>query len=375
MRYARSLGESWSPLHFLSALGAGGLSVSFFMYIMFGTPHPGHPIPYFDTVVAALTGANLAHQILAAIAVAGILYFAVMHVRIMVWNFRQYAAFKRSGAYERLRKGNNESQLMAAPLAVAMSINVGFILGAVFVPGLWSIRELLFPGAILAFALTGWWALRIYLDFMGRVLVEGGFSCADNNSLGQMLAVFTFAMGGVGFSASPANSHEKLTVTVAFIGATFFLAAATVLGVMKLILGFRAMMEHKAGVATAPTLWILIPFLTVLGIGLYRLRMALAHTYGVEVSAGGLFAFLTAVLAIQALFGLIGWTVMKRARYFERFVTGPEKSPGSFALICPGVAIFVFGSFFINIGLVGIGVVEKLSIPWYVVYLPLVWIQ
>ena len=31
------------------------------------------------------------------------------------------------------------------PLALAMSVNVGFIIGLTFVPGLWNIVEYLFP--------------------------------------------------------------------------------------------------------------------------------------------------------------------------------------------------------------------------------------
>ena len=41
-----------------------------------------------------------------------------------------------------------ESQLMALPLALAMSVNVAFVAGAVFVPGLWGVREMLFPLAL-----------------------------------------------------------------------------------------------------------------------------------------------------------------------------------------------------------------------------------
>ena len=32
--------QSYSPLYFLASLGAGGLAVTFFMYLMFWVPHP-----------------------------------------------------------------------------------------------------------------------------------------------------------------------------------------------------------------------------------------------------------------------------------------------------------------------------------------------
>ncbi|WP_349371589.1 hypothetical protein [Salinarimonas sp.] len=375
MRPVSNLRERYSPLYFLAALGAGGLAVSFFMYLMWMTPHDGSPIPTFASLAAAFPAASLPMQALIAVSVAAIAVFAALHVWLLVWNIREYNAFKRTPAYATLRAGNGESQLMAYPLALAMAVNVGFIVGAVFVPGLWSVREILFPMALLAFGAIGVFAFRIYLDFLGRVLTEGGYDCAKSNSLGQMLSVFAFAMVGVGFSATAAMSHVPAVLAIGFVGATFFTVAAVVLGLVKLVLGFRSMMENRAAGETTPTLWIVVPLVTVIGIALYRMKMALAHNFGVEVAAGEVFALLSTLFAIQILFGLIGWAVMKRVGYFGRWVVGPEKSPGSFALVCPGVGLFVMGNFLINPGLVGIGLVEPLSLGYAMLYLPLVAVQ
>ena len=45
--------DSYSPLYFLASLGAGGLSVTFFMFLFFWVPHKGRPVPIFEDVVAA----------------------------------------------------------------------------------------------------------------------------------------------------------------------------------------------------------------------------------------------------------------------------------------------------------------------------------
>ena len=55
----------------------------------------------------------------------------------------------RSAKGQALRASNGETQLLAMPLALAMTVNVGFILGLVFVPGLWNVVEYLFPLAML----------------------------------------------------------------------------------------------------------------------------------------------------------------------------------------------------------------------------------
>lgn len=367
--------EQFSPLYFLSSLGAGGLAISFFMYLLWMTPHKGQPIPSYSTLVPAFQDGSIAMQAMILASLLGILYFSFTHLRTLIWNFRQYRSWRETDAFARFVKTNAESQLMAIPLSLAMTVNVAFIVGAVFVPNLWEVAEYLFPAAILAFAAIGVYAFRIFLDFFGRVLTVGGFTCAKNNSFGQMLSVFAFAMIGVGFSASAVMTHNKLVSAIAFMGTALFVMAAIIFGAMMLVMGFRAMMENAAEKETSPTLWIIIPFITVVGIALYRLNMALVHNFGVEWAAGSAFAFLTFLFAIQLVFGLLGYAVMRRFGYFEHFVSGPRKSPGSYALICPGVALFVFANFVINPGLVGLGVLAKFSIAYFALYVPLVALQ
>ena len=368
-------GEKYTPLYFLSALGAGGLSVSFFMYLLWLTPHKGQPIPSFSTIVPAFQTGSLAMQIMIALAVTAIVVFAALHLRILAWNIVQYREWKKGKSYQTFVTTNAESQLMTVPLTLAMTVNVLFIIGALFVPGLWEMAEYLFPAALAAFALIGFFAMRIFLDFFGRILTEGGFTCAKNNSFGQMLSVFAFAMIGVGFSAPAAMSHVKVTSVIGIMGTALFIMAALMMGAIMLVTGFRAMMEHAAEKETSPTLWVLIPIITIVGIAIYRINMALAHNFGAEWPAGSTFMFLTWLFAVQIVFGLLGYNVMKRFGYFEHFVTGPAKSAGAFSLICPGVALFVFANFVIHAGLMGIGVLDKFSIMHFALLAPLVALQ
>ena len=375
MRYLSNLGERYSPFYFLAALGAGGLAVSFFMYLMWMTPHPDSSIPTFATLNETFATGSFAMQALILFAVAGIIIFSVLHFRLLFWNISEYSKWKKTEIFENFKNSNAESQLMTIPLTLAMTVNVGFIIGALFVPGLWDVREFLFPFALLAFGAIGIYALRIYLDFISRVLTEGGYECAKNNSLGQMISVFAFSMIGVGFSSSTAMSHTQITAAIGIAGTALFIGAAILLGAIKLTLGFRAMMEHKAAGETTPTLWIVIPLLTVIGIALYRTKMGLMHNFDTPVTAGHIYTFLISIFAIQILFGLIGWSVMKRVGYYDRWIAGSDKSPGSYALICPGVALFVLGNFVINAGLVELGVLSSLSIAYFALYAPLIAIQ
>jgi hypothetical protein len=166
--------DSWSPLYFLASLGAGGLAVTFFMYLMFWVPHPGQPVPIFEDLARAISTGSAAQQTLIGLSMAAIAAFGFLNIRYLLWNLRAYRAFRATEAYTKLRTSNGESALLAMPLALAMSVNVGFILGLVFVPGLWGVVEYLFPFAMIAFGLIGWLALTQIGHFLGRVLSQGG---------------------------------------------------------------------------------------------------------------------------------------------------------------------------------------------------------
>ncbi len=366
-RLPHRLGEAYSPLYFLAALGPGGLAVSFFMWLLFWVPHPGRPVPVFEDVAAAFqTGAPWLQGAI-AIAAVGIAVFALMHLRLLLWNIAEAAAWRRTPAYAALRAGNGETQLLAAPLTVAMAINVGFVLGLVFVPGLWGVVELLFPLALAAFVAVGVWALRLMAAFWGRVLTEGGFDCAKNNGFGQLLPAFALAMVGVGLAAPASMSQTAWVAGASYLLSTLFVTAAVILGAVKLVLGVRAMMENGASAESAPTLWIVVPILTVVGIATMRQDHGLHVHFGGHVGPAETFATLSTFLAVQLAFLGLGWVVLRRFGYVARFVTGDALSPGAYALVCPGVALTVMLHFFLNKGLVGVGLVERFSPAFWAV--------
>ncbi|HPE60188.1 MAG: hypothetical protein KDI15_01590 [Thiothrix sp.] len=375
LRFRKALGEAYSPMYFLAALGSGGLAVSFFMYLMFLTPHPETPIPVYESWLATLQTGNPVMQGMIVTALAGVILFTLLHLRLLFWNVREFRLFRRTSAYQRLKQSNAEVQLMAIPLTFAMTINVGFIVGALFVPALWTVVEYLFPFAIIAFGVAGYYTLLIFVNFMSRVLVTGNFDCARNNSLSQMLSIFAFTMVGVGFSASAAMSQVRLTSGIAMVLALMFLSMAAVVALAQFVMGFRAMFQHGIDREGAVSLWIIIPIITLSGIAIYRIGMGMHHNFGVHLDPVGNLALLSVFVSIQGLFGVLGYVVMRKLGYFREFVSGTGKSVASYALICPGVASFVMAFFFIHAGLVASGLLVKFSPAHLILLVPLVLLQ
>ena len=351
--------DTYSPLYFLASLGAGGLAVTFFMWLMHWIPHPNQPVPVFEDIAAAFTTGSVLMQGMIAIAMIGIAAFAFLNLKLLVWNLRRFSEWRKSEGFVQFARTNAQSQVMAMPLALAMSVNVLFILGMVFVPGLWAVVEYLFPIAMITFLVIGAYGFKLYAQFLGRVLTEGGFNCAANNNFGQILPAFAFAMVGVGLAAPAALSTMPALAGLGLVFSTFFLMTSVVIAGIAMILGFRSMMENGANPETAPTLSIIVPLLAVMGILSLRQSHGLSEHFGAQATSGETMLTLAKYLSVQVLFLLLAGFVLIRQGYAQSFLFGSKNSPGSYALVCPGVGFAVLMHFFVNKGLVEAGLIAK----------------
>ncbi|MBC7144478.1 MAG: hypothetical protein H5U24_03630 [Thioclava marina] len=361
--------DRYSPLYFLASLGAGGTAVTFFLWLYFWIPHPGQSVPVFEDIARALSTGSMLTKGMIFVAMAGIIFFAYLNIRLLIWNLRQLSAFKKTDSYAQLRASNAETQLLAMPLTIAMTINVGFILGMVFVPGLWTVVEYLFPIAIAAFTATGALALVQLGQFLGRVKTDGNFDWTANGSFAQMMPAFALSMVGVGLAAPGALSNVALTSGIGIMLATFFMMAALIVGVVALVLGIHSMLSHGTAVEAVPTILIVIPILTVLGILGMRVNHGLHVNFEDHGTAAQVLMFLTKTYSVQILFALFGIEMLRRVGYAKRFLFGAENSVGAYALVCPAVAFGVMTQFWINAGLVQSGLLTKFSIAYWIVTL------
>jgi len=368
------LKEKYTPIYFLSSLGAGGLAVSFYMYLMFLVPHTNTPMATFDFVYPVLLQGTWL-SFVSTFALVFILAFTLLHFKLLIWNIKQYNAFKNTEGFTKLLSSNAEVNLMAIPLTLTMTINVCFVIGAVFVPGLWGIVEYLFPMALISFAIAGVYSIKIFMQYFSRLIQTGNFDFEQNNNLSQLISIFAFSMIAVGFAAPGAMSHNTVINAIGIFGAIFFASIAILLLMVKVTLGFKGMFKYGISTESSPSLWILIPILTLLGITFVRISFGFDHHFNTPLSPISLFTLTSFIVSLQIIFGLLGYSVMKRLNYFSEYIHGEKKSPVSFALICPGVAFFVFGMFFINLGLVFNGVVSKYSIGYFILMLPFIFVQ
>lgn len=366
--------KNFNPLIFLKSLWAGWLAVSFFMYMMFMTKH-AWPVPTFDTLITYFQTGNVSFMILIGLSLLWVVFFLVKHFATLIKELRNYAKFKKTEEFTKLKNSNAEVTLMTIPLTLAMSMNVAFIAMILFVPGLWNVIEYIFPIALAVFALIGIYGLKIYGEYFARIMTKGNFETEENNNLSQMIAAFAFAMIWVGFAWPAAMSSTIATSVIAMALSTFFLTITGVLVLIKMLVWFKTMFKKGIDIEWSPSLWMIIPILTLLGISLVRQRHGLGHTLHAEISVMSNLTLVTIITSVQLVFGYLGYRVMRMNRYFKDFIKWAKKSIGTYALICPGVAMTVFGFFFVHKGFVLTGIVDKFGIVYFLMLLPVFYVQ
>ncbi|MGM0624223.1 MAG: TsoY family (seleno)protein, partial [Campylobacterota bacterium] len=304
MAKVTNLKEKYNPMYFLAALGAGGLTVSFFMYLNFLIPHPGTAMVTADHLFALIAKANII-SFLVILAFVAIVFFAYKHIELLIWNIKEYNLYKQTDAFVKLKTSNAEVSLMAIPLTYSMAINVMFVLGATFVPGLWSIIEYMLPMALLGFLGVGIYGLKIYAEYFTRIIVNGDFDYSANNNFSQLIAIFAFSMIAVGFAAPGAMSQNMIVSAIGIFGAVFFAVISVTLALVKIVLALRDILEKGVGEEASVSLWVMIPILTVLGITFIRITFGFSHNFMGYDQPSNWFLFLltSTIFSLQLIFG------------------------------------------------------------------------
>jgi hypothetical protein len=354
-RTMKSTKVDFSALHGLASLGAGGLSVSFFVWLMFLTPHPGSPVPTYETLALAKSAATNAGWITFVITMVAVM--ALAHYALLAWWLRQG---QRLPPDARIAMFAGEAHIfkMITPLVLAMSVNAGFVVGLVFIPGLWSVKEFLFPLAILAFLIL--FVLATQRWMAQQALLKSAQLRYQSKGLIELLATFAFAMITVGFSASAAMSDTGWIHTTGII-LSLAGAAMTIWAAMRVfkdrVAGLRT---HPITAAATGSLLMGVPILTILGIATYRMMMAGKHHFDLPIAQGVVTAMLSGIFIAQILIFIVATPTLARAGGWRTLVT-EQPQAASFSLICPGVGLFVLGMFLVSNGLIPSGWLEGSS--------------
>lgn len=369
-------------LHILAALGAGGMSASFFFVVNFMTAHPGDAFISFDVLMNHYIGGTSPQQLLVQLYMLGATLSAVLHFVLLTRWFKGFNQYRHTRAYQELKNSNKEVQLMAIPLTLTMSMNVFFILGAMFIPGLFSeitllgmtsqMIDFMFVAAGIYFTIMLVMALKIFSIYWMR-LVDGNLDFVENSSLAQLIAIFAFGMIGVSLGALSFSKVDAIALygmSMAYVVITLTI----LLGLIKLVLGFKSIFQE--GISAPATVTLLLPVVItgMIVVGLIRADVGTIHALDYARDAGYHLLVTTIGIGFSFFVGLFAISVMKKKQYFKMLNEGKLDST-SFALICPGFAFEVQLVMWLNIGLVFTGFVTFESPVYFLLWIPMLGVQ
>lgn len=340
---------SYHPAHLLASLGAGGLAVSFYLYLLFLTPHPGIPVPTIDSLNAAQAAGQIGLWWRLPWALA--LIFVAVHFMLLLWNMPRYQQYKRKHS-EQLMLGDAAFIRFAWPLLLAMSMNAGFVMALLTIPGLWNVIEYIFPIAITLFIGIGLFELAQLAKLLAGSL-QGKKALLAGNNLAALMPAFAFGMIAVGLAGPAAMSHHIGTSATALFFVVLFTMAAVLIVFSFGPLALGNILRNGITRDDSNGLMILVPIATILGIAAYRVLMSLLHHFEIAVPGPVQYLAFAGILSFQLLILALGITVMKSTGAW-RALWSDSPSPTSFAVICPGVAFVVSLDFFLARGITAI---------------------
>lgn len=332
--------KKFSPLSFLAAVGAGGISIIPFAFLNYTVPHAKGLIKLADLTAGTW---SVWQEILFYGLEVVMLVFAFLHVLLLISLFHRFFHFLGSSDYTELMENPLKNNSILTPfIALAMTMNV--LIGPVrfFVPTLSQNLQLLMLPALLVWLVLLLAFFRLEIKTLKSLFLKS--VDLTKVGFGWLLDVFALSMlavTGSGIAAlakSPAIAH-----TAAFFSlmgasmAIFFL-------VIKVVLVFQKHFAEKSlpEKQFLPSFLNLVPAVTLLTITFFRLGHYLEAQFSFHIDwyftllVTGAFAFETWYL----IFGLALLKDYFLQHHFER-----EHYPAQWALICPFVAYGVLGSF------------------------------
>lgn len=332
--------KQFNPLVFLSAVGAGGISIAPFVYFQYQVPHAkglttAAQVP-LDSVAPLTKGFYLGLESI-------MILFASLHIILSLYLLPKLFKWYKEGGHKELVKNPLANPAMLAPfLSLAMSFNVMIAVVRFFVPALHENLQ-----TIMGPALVAWIALTTFVLWLSAKLLKTAFvGDFDIHKIhfGWMLYPFTLAMVGVTGTGYAALSKSSLIAGTAAFLSTLVLTAAVFLLLVKLFAIFSSHYKSKGlpEKQFLPSVLSVVPIMTLLGIAGYRLTHYLHNHMHIEAGSLGKVIVIVA-FAFQTWYMIFGLSFLKD--YLKGDFLKKEYYVSQWALICPFVAYAVLGTF------------------------------
>ncbi|MFZ5392411.1 MAG: selenoprotein TsoY [Patescibacteria group bacterium] len=341
----------YSPLLYLSALGAGGIAVAFFAVINYTFDH-GEGLANISQV--GLENLGFWKFWVFKIFEVGMIVFSLIHLFLTLYLLPGLIRFIRNDGFKDFINDPLRNAAIVAPLiSLIMSINVLLSVVRFFVPYLYDNLQLfMLPGLVV------WGVIYVIVMVVEIWLLKISFTNGfDINKInfGWLLHPFVLGMLTVTGTGIAAMAKDYGIATAATVMTFMSGSMGLFLLLVKIVALFKS---HFAATGLPekqflPSFLIVIPNITLYAISFFRLAHYFERHQGSHVHAFQQVVVLSAWLfeSWYLIFGLV-LLVEYFKKYFNRDFTVSQ-----WGLVCPFVAYVVLGAF-----------VYKMFLPYQLVF-------
>lgn len=341
---------NFSPLLFLAALGAGGISVipfAFFQYMHYA----GKGLVTYAAI--AHNTLSLSNLVLFRSLEAVMIIFATIHIIMLTKMTITFIRWMKTRAYSQVVNDPLKSSTLLAPfIAFTMLLNV-FIGPIRYFISFFSdnFQSLMWP-ALGAWGIIWILLMRTEIKLLHSAFVQG--YDIEKINFGWLLHPFALAMitvTGTGIAAMSTNaliSHIAAFLSLISGSMGFFLLSVKMIVIFKKHFASKGMPDKEF----VPSFLIVLPNITLFALSAFRFGHYLEHHHGLAVPA---FSFIVIMFSFtfELWYLVFGLTLM--ADFFKTDFFKKEYYHSLWGLICPFVAFAVLGSF-----------VYKIFAPWLI---------
>ena len=329
----------FTPLQFLSALGAGGTSVAFFAFFQY-LVFSGKGLVSMNYVHSSAIFA--AHPIFIIFMEFGMALFALLHVVLLIQLIVKLIPWFRAGAYkEMLQNPLANSALVTPIIAMAMTMNV--FLASVryfFAVAVDNLQAMMLPGLIAWIVI--WVVLMVVEIKLLKISFVKGFD-VNKIHFGWLLHPFAIVMVTVTGSGIAAMAQSKGIADTAF----FLLLISGSMGLFLLLVKVVSIFKSHFSAdglpdkQFLPSFLIVVPNVTLYAITFFRIGHYLEHHYGAHLQNYFMMIVVVA-LAFETWYMAFGLVMLKD--YFKKYFH-EEFHVSQWGLVCPFVAYSVLSAF------------------------------
>jgi len=331
--------NNFTPLQFLSALGAGGTSVAFFAFLQY-LVHIGPGLVSMSEIHSSVAFAT--HPIFFLIMEFGMAIFAIIHIILSIQLIAKLIPWFKTEEYREMRYNPLTNSTLVTPIiSLAMTMNV--FLASVryyFQSAVDNLQTMMLPGLI------AWIIIWVVLMVVEIGLLKTSFIKGfDVNKIhfGWLLHPFAIAMVTVTGSGIAAMAKDKSVADTAFflllISGTMglFLLSVKVVAIFKSHFSADGLPDKQF----LPSFLIVVPNITLFAITFFRIGHYLEHHYGAHLHIYFMILMVTA-FAFETWYMMFGLTMLYD--YFKKYFN-TEFHVSQWGLVCPFVAYTVLSAF------------------------------